>query len=141
MAWAYNAHSTQSLAIAITLFYAAWVYATPILGGLLSDLLIGRTRTVIIGASLMTVGQFLMMFDATFLVAIACLLLGVGCFKGNIASQVGDLYSQDDPRRADGFQIYFLGIQVAGDRGRSCAARWANGWTGVSASAPPVWRC
>src|SRR5262249_38398429 len=23
------------------------------------------------------------------------------------------LYSQDDPRRADGFQIYFLGIQVA----------------------------
>jgi len=113
IAWAYGAHSTQAMAIAITLFYAAWVYATPLIGGLLADLMIGRTRTVIIGASLMTLGQFLMMFDATFLIAIACLLLGVGCFKGNIASQVGDLYSQDDPRRADGFQIYFLGIQVA----------------------------
>ena len=37
----------------------------------------------------------------------------MGCFKGNIASQVGDLYRLDDPRRADGFQIYFLGIQLA----------------------------
>ncbi len=54
-----------------------------------------------------------MMTDETFLIAIACLLIGVGCFKGNIASQVGDLYSHEDPRRADGFQIYFLGIQVA----------------------------
>jgi len=113
MATVYNAHSTQAMAIAITTFYAAWVYGTPILGGLLADRVIGRTRTVILGASLMTLGQFLMMFDATFLIAIACLLFGVGCFKGNIASQVGDLYSQDDPRRADGFQIYFLGIQVA----------------------------
>ena len=113
MASAYGAHSVQAMAIAITTFYAAWVYGTPILGGLLADRLIGRTRTVILGASLMTLGQFLMMFDATFLIAIAFLLFGVGCFKGNIASQVGDLYSHDDPRRADGFQIYFLGIQVA----------------------------
>jgi POT family proton-dependent oligopeptide transporter len=41
------------------------------------------------------------------------LLAGVGCFKANIASQVGALYRIDDPRRADGFQIYFLGIQLA----------------------------
>jgi POT family proton-dependent oligopeptide transporter len=113
MEWAYNAHSTQALAIAITTFYGALVYGTPIFGGLLADRLIGRTRTVIAGASLMAAGQFLMIFDATFLIAIACLLTGVGCFKGNIASQVGDLYSQDDPRRADGFQIYFMGIQIA----------------------------
>jgi len=26
---------------------------------------------------------------------------------------VGDLYAIDDPRRASGFQIYFLGIQLA----------------------------
>ncbi|MEI9932071.1 MAG: MFS transporter [Rhizomicrobium sp.] len=87
--------------------------ARPILGGLLADRVLGRTRTVILGASLMAAGQFFMMTDETFLIAISCLLVGVGCFKGNIASQVGDLYTQDDPRRADGFQIYFLGIQIA----------------------------
>jgi proton-dependent oligopeptide transporter, POT family len=109
----YGASSIETLAIAITTFYAAWVYGTPILGGLLADRVLGRTRTVVLGATLMAAGQFFMMTDQTFLIAISCLLFGVGCFKGNIASQVGDLYRQDDPRRADGFQIYFLGIQVA----------------------------
>ncbi|MBV9993378.1 MAG: MFS transporter [Alphaproteobacteria bacterium] len=111
--WIYGANTTETLAIAITAFYASWVYGTPILGGLLADRLIGRTRTVTLGASLMAAGQFFMMTDATFLIAISCLLFGVGCFKGNIASQVGDLYSHEDQRRADGFQIYFLGIQIA----------------------------
>ena len=45
----YAAHSTQALAIAITTFYAAWVYGTPILGGILADQFIGRTRTVVLG--------------------------------------------------------------------------------------------
>ena len=113
MGWMYGAYSEKELAIAITTFYGAFVYGTPIFGGLLADRLIGRTRTVVLGATLMTIGTFLMIPEQTFLVAIALLLIGVGCFKGNIASQVGDLYAQSDPRRADGFQIYFLGIQIA----------------------------
>ncbi len=54
-----------------------------------------------------------MAFEVSFLLALLCLLLGVGCFKGNIASQVGDLYGPGDPRRADAFQIYLFGIQLA----------------------------
>ena len=65
------------------------------------------------GAILMVVGTFLLALNTTFLLGLMFLLVGVGCFKGNIASQVGDLYTIDDPRRADGFQIYFLGIQLA----------------------------
>jgi len=93
--------------------YSGTVYLTPILGGLLADRLLGRTRTVVLGASLMALGHFLMAFEATFLFALLCLLLGSGCFKGNLATQVGDLYGHDDPRRADAFQIYFLAIQIA----------------------------
>ena len=74
---------------------------------------IGRTNTVTIGAVMMVIGTFLLVLNQTFLVALVLLLVGVGCFKGNIASQVGDLYTIDDHRRADGFQIYFLGIQLA----------------------------
>jgi POT family proton-dependent oligopeptide transporter len=105
--------SPQALAIGISGLYSAFVYLTPIGGGFLADRVIGRTRTVILGAVLMTIGQFMMAFEATFVLALLCLLVGVGCFKGNIATQVGDLYSIDDPRRADGFQVYFLGIQIA----------------------------
>jgi POT family proton-dependent oligopeptide transporter len=54
-----------------------------------------------------------MAFEASFLGALLCLLCGVGLFKGNIASQVGDLYKVDDPRRANAFQIFLLAVQIA----------------------------
>jgi proton-dependent oligopeptide transporter, POT family len=103
-----------ALASQIFGLYAGLVYVTPILGGVLADRVIGRDRAVIAGASLMALGHFLMAFDASFLLAMLCLLIGVGCFKGNIATQVGDLYAKNDPRRADAFQMYFFGIQLAG---------------------------
>ncbi len=106
----YGPLSVQALASAIFGFYAGLVYLTPILGGLLADRVLGRTRTVTIGALLMAAGHFLMAFDVSFLAALACLILGCGCFKGNIAAQVGGLYRPGDLRRADAFQIYYLGI-------------------------------
>ena len=53
-----------------------------------------------------------MAFDVTFLIALTCLLIGVGCFKGNLASQVGALYATGDNRRADAFQIYYIFINA-----------------------------
>jgi len=105
--------STVALASAIFGLYTGLVYLTPIAGGMVADRWLGRTRTVTIGALLMAAGHFLMAFDVSFLIALTCLLIGVGCFKGNIASQVGALYAPEDLRRADAFQIYFLFINVA----------------------------
>lgn len=105
--------SPMALASRIYGLYSGTVYLVPILGGLLADRVLGRTRTVVLGASLMALGHFLMAFEASFLFALLCLLLGSGCFKGNLATQVGDLYGHEDPRRADGFQIYTLSIQLA----------------------------
>ena len=99
--------SVEALASAIFGLYTGLVYLTPIGGGLIADRLLGRTRTVTLGALLMAAGHFLMAFDATFLAALTCLLIGVGCFKGNLASQVGALYATGDNRRADAFQIYY----------------------------------
>jgi POT family proton-dependent oligopeptide transporter len=93
--------------------YAGLVYVTPLIGGPLADRWLGRTRTVTLGSVLMVIGTFLLAADQTFLLGLAFLLGGVGCFKGNIAAQVGDLYSKEDNRRADAFQLYFMGIQLA----------------------------
>ncbi|HUO92057.1 MAG TPA: oligopeptide:H+ symporter [Rhizomicrobium sp.] len=109
----FHTHSIKGIASATVGLYSGLVYLTPIAGGILAERFIGRTRAVTLGAVLMAIGHFLMAFDATFLVALLCLLTGVGCFKGNIATQVGDLYGAEDPRRADGFQIYYIGIQIA----------------------------
>jgi len=101
-----------AISSAIFGLYTALVYATPALGGLLADRLLGRTPTIIVGALLMALGHFLMAFDASFLLALLCLMLGSGCFKGNIATQVGSLYAPKDLRRADAFQIFYLGINA-----------------------------
>ena len=103
------------LALATTIggLYSGLVYLTPILGGVLADRLLGRTRSITIGAVLMATGHFLMAFEVSFLLALLCLLLGVGLFKGNIATQVGELYGADDLRRADAFQIFLLAVNIA----------------------------
>ena len=102
----------QALASAIFGTYAASVYLTPILGGFLADRVLGKRRTVLLGAVTMALGHFLMAFEVSFLFALLCLILGSGMFKGNIASQVGALYKPDDLRRADAFQIFYLGINA-----------------------------
>jgi POT family proton-dependent oligopeptide transporter len=104
--------SPQALAALIGGTYGALVYLTPLLGGILADWLLGRTPTIIIGALLMATGHFLMAFEQPFLLALLCLMLGSGCFKGNIATQVGALYVEGDNRRADAFQVYYLGINA-----------------------------
>lgn len=103
----------MAMASNISQLYAGLVYVTPLIGGPLADRWLGRTRTVTIGSLLMIAGTFLLATNQTFLLGLAFLLGGVGCFKGNIAAQVGDLYTKTDNRRADGFQIYFMGIQLA----------------------------
>jgi POT family proton-dependent oligopeptide transporter len=109
----YGPLSAQALASVTFGLYAGLVYVTPIAGGLLADRVLGRTRTVVLGASLMAAGHFLMASEYTFLLALLCLLLGAGCFKGNLAAQVGTLYAPGDSRSTDGFQIYYLAINVA----------------------------
>ena len=110
--WLYGGLEGQALASAIFGTYTASVYLTPIFGGFLADRLLGKRRTVLLGAVTMAIGHFLMAFEAAFLFALLCLVLGCGMFKGNIASQVGALYKPEDLRSADAFQIFYLGINA-----------------------------
>ena len=100
--------SPQALASQIFGLYVGLIYLTPIFGGLLGDRVLGRRRTVALGALLMTAGHFCMAFEQPFLLALLLLILGAGCLRGNLISQVGNLYSKDDHRRAAAFQIYYV---------------------------------
>ena len=135
----YGGLDGQPLASAIFGTYAASVYLTPILGGFLADRVLGKRRTVLLGAIMMALGHFLMAFEVSFLFALLCLILGSGMFKGNIASQVGSLYKPDDLRRADAFQIFYLGINagviasplIVGTLGETVGWHWGFGAAGV----------
>jgi len=102
----------QPLSSVIFGLYTGLVFFTPVFGGLLGDRVFGQRRVVIAGAVLMAIGHFLMAFEASFLLALLLLIIGSGCLKGNISTQVSSLYGSDaeDSRRASGFQIFSAGI-------------------------------
>jgi POT family proton-dependent oligopeptide transporter len=106
----YGPLSTNAMASAVQGLYAGFAYLTPLAGGFLADRVLGRTRTIVLGAVLMSVGHFLMAFEVSFLPALLFLLLGLGCFGSNIATQLGELYDSGDARRADAFQLFSLGV-------------------------------
>jgi POT family proton-dependent oligopeptide transporter len=80
-----------------------------------------------------------MAFDVSFLLALLLLVLGVGCLKGNLASQVGALYRPGDPRATAAFQLYYIGISsgaffaplVCGALGEEVGWHWGFGAAGV----------
>ena len=102
----------QPLSSHIYGFYSAFVYLTPVFGGLLADRLLGQRRTVILGAALMAIGHFMMAFESLFFFALATLILGNGAFKPNISTQVGGLYAPGDKRRDRAFSIFYVGINL-----------------------------
>jgi POT family proton-dependent oligopeptide transporter len=109
----YHGIAGQPLASAIFGTYTSLVYLTPIFGGIIADKWLGRNKTLIFGGVLMAIGHFLMAIEPAFLLALLALLLGVGAFKGNIATQVGALYGPNDLRRAMAFQIFYIFINVS----------------------------
>src|SRR5512135_1422250 len=110
--FAFGPLAPQPFASQIYGFYTGLVYLTPILGGLLADRVLGQRRTVIIGATLMAIGHFMMAFEQLFLLALGILILGNGAFKPNISTQVGSLYAPGDPRRDRAFSIFYVGINL-----------------------------
>jgi len=129
----------QPLASAIFGDYTALVYLTPIIGGFVADRWLGRRATLILGGLVMALGHFLLAIEGAFLFALIALVAGVGLFKGNIASQVGELYRPGDLRRAMAFQIFYVAINVSviaaplisGTLGERLGWHWGFGCAGV----------
>ena len=104
--------SDQAFASQIYGFYTGLVYLTPILGGILADRIIGSKATVMLGAALMVAGHLLMAADRLFLLALMLLIIGVGMFKPNTTTQVGELYRSGDTRVDRAYSIFYVGINI-----------------------------
>jgi POT family proton-dependent oligopeptide transporter len=94
--------------------YTSFAYFTPIVGGVIADRYLGKRGAVIIGASTMAAGHFMMAFEPLFYVALATIALGNGLFLPSLPSQINDLYGPDDPRRGWAYNVYYVGINVGG---------------------------
>jgi POT family proton-dependent oligopeptide transporter len=128
--------NAQQLASQLYGLYTGLVYLTPFFGGILADRVLGQRKSVYIGGVLMMIGHFLMAIESLFFVALFFLILGNGCFKPNISTQVGRLYGEGDPRRDGAFTIFYMGINlgaffaplVCGTLGQSESFGWHYGF-------------
>ena len=94
--------------------YTALVYATPFIGGMLADRLMGARRAVVLGGLLMAAGHLMMTIELSwaFYLALGLLIAGNGFFKPNISTMVGQLYASGSQKRDSGFTIFYMGINL-----------------------------
>ncbi len=123
----------DNIALGTYAAFAALVYATPVIGGMLADRFMGYRKSIITGSILMAVGLFLMLVPQPlfFYIGLGVLVAGNGLFKPNISSMVGSLYQPGDPRRDGGFTIFYMGVNI-GALLSPLACGWvayAYGWT------------
>jgi POT family proton-dependent oligopeptide transporter len=94
--------------------YLALVYAAALFGGYVADRVLGYQRSILIGATFMAAGLFMIALpDQTlFKIGLATIITGNGLFKPNISTMVGKLYASADSRRDSGFTIFYMGINA-----------------------------
>lgn len=126
--------------------YTGLVYLTPLIGGYIADRYWGNRRSIIVGALIMAIGQFLLFLSGLFFedVSFATILMfsglglliaGNGFFKPNISSMVGQLYAPGDSRKDSAYTIFYMGVNTGsfiaplicgffGDTGNPADFKW-----------------
>ncbi len=101
-------------ALQIYAVYTALVWLSPLLGGIIADRYLGYRKSILIGGIVMAAGHFAMAFPGMLYLGLGLIIFGNGFFKANIASLLGTLYTDKDPRRDGGFTIFYMGINLGG---------------------------
>src|SRR5262244_530702 len=73
-------HLPQAQASLIYGVYGACAFFSPFFGGIIADRWLGKTRSVVLGAAMMTLGHFSMAFEPLLFPALALVALGNGLF-------------------------------------------------------------
>lgn len=96
--------------------YGSLVYASTVIGGRISDKILGMRSSIFLGGILMALGHFVLAIEnnIAFFLALALIVVGNGFFKPNISTFVGALYKDGDTRKDSGFTIFYMGINIGG---------------------------
>ncbi len=106
-------------------------YLTPMLGGYISDKFLGNRNCIILGGTMMGIGQLFLFLSASnydsnlslatniMWFALLVIIFGNGFFKPNISSMVGSLYPKEQKSKLDSaFTLFYLGINVGATLGQ-----------------------
>jgi POT family proton-dependent oligopeptide transporter len=121
--------------------FIAFVFLTPFLGGLLADRILGYSKSIFIGGTLMGFGYLGLALPGTtyFYFSLFLIVLGNGFFKPNISTLLGNLYNDDRYKhlKDSGYNIFYSGINIGAASCTFIAAFMRNkyGWSYAFATA------
>ncbi len=105
---------TATQATSLYANYLMFVYASPLIGGLIADKITGYRKAVMIGGVFFMIGHGLLSIPAVWAVyaALTFLVIGNGFFKPNVSTMVGNLYPEGSPLKDRAYNIFYMGINV-----------------------------
>jgi len=133
-------------------WYLGVVYLTPLIGGYVADRYWGINKAIIVGGTVMAIGQLLLAAVAfmspevvrsqmmwMFYLSLVIMVLGCGFIKANISTAVGTMYEKNDPRRDSAYTIFYMGINLGaffspllcGTLGEKVGWGWGFGSAGI----------
>ncbi len=139
---------TRSEAYALFGWYVMLVYLLPLLGGWLADNKWGHVKTVIVGASIITLGhasmavsdlQIGMDLKFVFYIGLLLIVLGTGLFKPNMSAIVGKMYPPQSDKKDGAYTIFYMGVNsgafigtlLVGWIGENFSWTWGFGLAGI----------
>ena len=114
----------KSLTLKLFGLSAGLMFMAPSVGGWVADRLIGPYLAVALGCVGLSAGNFALAAAGTkaahaaglqfafFYGGLALMVTGAGLFKSNVSALLGQLFAPGDPRRQDGFMLFYMGINV-----------------------------
>ena len=125
---------SQNIGADIVGSFIALVYLTPFIGGLIADRILGYTKSIFLGGSLMALGYFCLSIpgNTALFGGLALIIVGNGFFKPNISTLLGNIYNRPDlqPLKDNAYNIFYMGINIGAFVCNFVAAylRNAYGW-------------
>lgn len=95
-------------------WYLMFVYASPLVGGIIADWKLGYRRAVMVGGVFFMAGHALLSIRSMPAVyaALTCLVIGNGFFKPNVSTMVGNLYPEGSHLKDRAYNIFYMGINI-----------------------------
>ena len=139
---------SRAEAYALYGWYVMLVYFMPLLGGWLADNKWGHVKTVIVGASIITLGHASMAIsdldvginlNFVFYLGLMLIVLGTGLFKPNMSSIVGKMYPPQSEKKDGAYTIFYMGVNsgafigtlLVGWIGETFSWTWGFGLAGI----------